>query len=181
VQPKVAVYRIIPDPAAPVLRIVSHDMGIFDGSRKAPLSPRAPFRGSVTVPPIQATQFYTLAPGILAIPEAAWQDDDMYYCCAESGELLAIDTEHGTFRGINVDTVWATSPLDIAVMDDPDWRASVPDTGCPNLVRIGLRSTDLFCTCGVGVEGDQFKFIYDRSPYRGLVFELVWRDPGSLS
>jgi hypothetical protein len=176
--PGAAVYRITPDPAAPSLRILSHDMGIFDGTLKAPLSPRAAFRGALTAPP-SPTQFYTLAPGILAISEDAWRDKDMYYCCFESGESLAITTEHGYFAGINVGPVWnASNARDVGTMSDAEWRASFPDTGIPNIVRIGRQPTDLFCISGVSPEGDQFKRNYEREGYHGLVFELVWQDRG---
>jgi hypothetical protein len=62
-------------------------------------------------------------------------------------------------------------------MSDADWLSSFPDTGCPNIIRIGLEPTDLFCTRGVGgVEGDDFMFIYEQGGYRGLQFELVWQE-----
>ena len=90
--PRAAVYRITPHPAAPSLRILSHDMGIFDGTQKAPLSPRAPFRGAITAPP-SATQFYALAPGVLAISEAA--------CSSLSGRIPALKNREacGLWRG----------------------------------------------------------------------------------
>jgi hypothetical protein len=174
--PRAAIYRITPHPAAPRLQILSHDMGVFDGTLKGPLCPRAPFRGAVTVPP-SPTQFYTLAPGVLAISEAAWQDEDMYYCCFESGESLAITTEHGDFVGINVGPVWnSSSARGVGMMSDAEWRTAFPDTGTPNVVRVGLQPTDLFCISGVGPEGNQFKYIYERAGYFGLVFELAWQD-----
>jgi hypothetical protein len=176
---RAAIYRITPDPAAPSLRILSHDMGIFDGTPTAPLSPRAASRGTITAPP-SPTQFQTLAPGILATSEDAWQDQNRYYCCVESGESLAITTEHGHIAGINVGPVWnASDTRDVGTMSDAQWRASFSDTGTPNIVRIGRQPTDLFCISGVGPEEDQFKSIYEAAMYQGLVFELVWQDPGA--
>jgi hypothetical protein len=64
-------------------------------------------------------------------------------------------------------------------MSDAQWRASFSDTGTPNIVRIGRQPTDLFCISGVGPEEDQFKSIYEAAMYQGLVFELVWQDPGA--
>jgi hypothetical protein len=176
--PRAAIYRITPDPAAPTLRILSHDMGIFDGTLKAPLSPRAAFRGAITAPP-SPTQFYTLAPGVLVISEDAWHDQDLYHCCFESGESLAIATEHGNFAGINVGPVWnSLCTRDVGIMSDAEWRECFPDTGTPNIVRIGRQPTDLFCIGGVGPEGDQFKRVYEAAGCRGLVFERVWQDTG---
>ena len=161
-----AIYRIHVDPSAPPLRIVSHDMGSFDGSQKAPLSPRAAFRGHVDAPPANARQFYHLAPGVLAVPEDAWHDLDMYYCCSESGELLAIETEFGTFRAVN--------PLE-PIPGSLDGKAPC-DLGCvgvPNLFRIeGLDPTDLYCVDGIVVEGDWFRSIYKAKGYTGLTLSL---------
>ena len=81
---------------------------------------------------------------------------------------------------INVGPVWnASNTRDVETMSDAEWRASFPDTGVPNIVRVGRRPTDLFCISGVGPEGDQFKSNYETAGYRGLVFELVWQDPGA--
>lgn len=176
---RAAVYRITPEPGAPRLTVHSHEMGVFDGALKGPLSPKAPFLATVTEKPSSPKQFYAFAPGVLAIPDDAMHDEALYYCCTLSCEMLGIKTEHGYFVGLNPDFVWGNDPRALDQMSDADWLSSFPDTGCPNIIRIGLEPTDLFCTRGVGkVEGDDFMFIYEQGGYRGLRFELVWQERG---
>ena len=161
-------YRIHVDPLAPRLRIDSHEMGICDGSEKSDLSPMEAFVGSVGGPPTSNKQFFAIQKGVLALPENAWAESErMYYCCTAVGELLAVETSFATFRVINAL---------VTVPQLADGAAPCDLSYCRPIFRIaGNDPTDLFCFDGLGVPGDQFKWIYDNEGFTGLTFERLWQ------
>jgi hypothetical protein len=169
----VAVYRIHVDPKAPSLTVTSHDLGVFDGRRKSPLSPKKSFVGTVAKKPASNKQFYSLSPrreGVFVIPEDAWEEsDEMYYCCEMGTELLSVTTKAADFRAINP----------VESMKPPkkgDAPVPVDDSFDYPIFRItGRDPTHLFCMSGVAVAEDEFKYIYDTQGFRGLIFEEIWR------
>lgn len=169
----ITVFKIAVDQSAPTLSMepaTADVCGLFDGRGKADLFFERPLRASLDDHPARSRQFCALAPGVLVVPELAWVDaDEMYYCCSLGSELLAIETPHGYFVGVN--------PLEILP------RAKEGDAPClvdqfyaPVFRILGREPTDLFCVEGLGA--DDFKRIYDESGFRGLVFEEIWRGEG---
>ena len=165
--PVITVYRVTVDPSAPSITLnVSASVGTFDGSSKAAASPERPFAATVGAPPVLSRQFYSMAPGILVLPEAAWLGaDDMYHCCSLGSELLAIETPQGYFVGIN--------PLEVVPLAGPGSAPCDVGHSYAPIFRIANRNpTHLFCAAGLAA--DDFHCLYEEGGFRGLAFEAIW-------
>ena len=140
----------------------------FDGSEKSGLSPDASFAVHQQIPVSDPKQFWIIAPGIIAYPEAMIGDDvydSPYYCWAYHAELLSFAGETDDFRGINTTALYPHPKSGYQF----DLNYSYP------IFRLeGEASTDLFTLEGQTITNDELTATCNRYGLKGLVFEEFW-------
>jgi len=112
-------------------------------------------------------QFYSFAPGVLVADCAGVNEVSKMYYAMLGNELLSMRGDRKTFIGIH--------PIDALPVPSQGTAPCVVDQFYAPVFRIaGQSPLDIFCVAGFGIQGDEFKHIYDTNGYRGLAFEEVW-------
>jgi len=168
------IYRILSAPDAPLLEILenqpyAHLFTEFLGESLIGALPDELLVGRLSNHR-EWNQFYRIAPGGLAVSEEAWEKCmNMYYVITGMNniELVSIRTVEANMRVIIPrDVLPATA--DASLPCDLKYASS--------LFRIaGRPKTELFCLEGTEVPGDEFKYVYDKFGFEGLIFEEIWR------
>jgi len=165
------IYRIIPDPTAPELVLEDGLTERLIGDSVIPLSPNAPFKGSVERL-VDWTQFYRIGSHAFALSEEAWEQcEAMYYALRENSiEFPAVRTAVGDFAIIH--------PLQfLPPSEDPSQICDLKYAG--SIFRIQSRPPqEVFCLEGLAVPDDEIRHVYKAYGFTGLLFEEVWCEVG---
>lgn len=167
-------FRIRVEASAPKLKIdptapYAAEFEIFDGSRKAQISPKSSFP-IIDEPRYPWQQVLGIAPGAFVLSEEAWEKcEDMYYVLESGNELLAAKNATSYYRIIN--------PLDFAPpSDDPIFPFNLNSFNAPVFRLKNRNPAELFCLSGSETPGNEFKYTYENFGFTGLSFEEVWRE-----
>jgi hypothetical protein len=177
-RPMVCVYQIHSTPEAPRLEVLDEtdaQLLVFDGQRKSAKWPPRGLKVKTSAPPADLFQFYQLAPGVLVYPEQVIEAcGDFYWVATQNIEPLHAVSHGAVFNLINI--VDFMDPLEPGVPGyDVGAPCNVASFYAPIIKIKGRPPTDMYCISGLGNPKNEFKPVYERYGFKGLVFQTVWQ------